>query len=86
MSVAPPLGLCVPHFGVFHSIAVHCPISALSHYPGLVKSAHHVTQAGDGKPYTTMAYANGPGQNGLYNHMVGRQDLTNVNTCKCGVN
>ena len=86
MVVAPPLGMCVPHFGVFHSIAVHCPISALSHYPGLVKGVHHLTLAGDGKPYTTMAYANGPGQNGLYNHMTGRQDLTNVNTCKSGVN
>ena len=47
--------------------------------------AHGVTLALDGKPYTTMAYANGPGQNGLHNNMVGRQDLSHVNTSKWDV-
>ena len=50
---------------------------------GLVKDdANGVTLALDGMPYTTMAYANGPGGNGLHNKMTGRQNLSDIDTSK----
>ncbi|KAK7094251.1 hypothetical protein V1264_007897 [Littorina saxatilis] len=67
--------------------ADHSHAFAFAGYPGrgndilgVVADSAGVTLASDGKPYTTLVYGNGPGGNGLNNSMVGRQNLTFVNT------
>ena len=79
-----------PSSGVYQEFAHHKyfiiiinSIIAMCNPSGLVKDdANGVTLALDGMPYTTMAYANGPGGNGLHNNMTGRQNLSDIDTSK----